>query len=219
MNKILYKVIDISHWNGKIDFQKVIDSGVTGVIIKCGGSETKDGHTYQDKLFEDYYIQAKKVDLFVGAYYFGVGSDYLKGTEDALKCRELLKDKQFELPIYLDYECSSGTGRTNTKKNKKGNTEYCKGFCHTLENYNYFVGIYGSDNSTFKEMVNKTDLLDYTWWVARYSVAVPNYATENMKIWQFTSKGKVNGISGNTDINYVYQDFPNIIRGIGKNGY
>ena len=209
------KVIDISHWNGKLDFESLKKQGIWGVIIKIGGSETSDGHTYQDKMFEDYYIQAKKSGLHVGCYYFGVGSNYSKGCQDGLRCLEMLKGRQFDLPIYLDYETYKG----NEKKNKAGNTAYVRGFCHTIEERGYFVGVYGSDISTFKELIDKNLVIDYSWWVARYNTKGPTYAKENNHLWQYTSTGKFNGHSCRFDVNKCYLDFPTIIIKKGLNGY
>lgn len=209
LGKILYKVIDVSHWNGKINWCSVVEKGIKGVIIKCGGSET--GKIYQDKLFEDYYIQAKKHGLKVGAYFFGFGSDYQKGCNDALGMREIIKGKQFELPVFLDYESPNNPGT------KQGNTDYCRGFLHTLDAFNYWVGMYGSDSSTFKSLVNRDELMDFTWWVAKYSSKEPTYATMNCQIWQYSSTYDLNG--HNTDINNVYLDFEPIIKRKGLNGY
>lgn len=214
--KCLYKVVDLSHHNGAVDFCNLINKGIGGVILKCGGSETSDGHTYEDKLFQDYYTKAKLHGLRVGAYYFGVGSSIAKGNEDALRCRELLKNKQFDLPIFIDYETSKGTGSTNTKNNKKGNTDYVVSFCHTLEKFGFFVGVYASDISGFKDMLELERLYPFAWWVARYG-KYPEYATRNLQLWQYTSTDDTLTLSGRCDVSECYVNY-DFLRG-GFNGY
>lgn len=209
MNKPLYEVIDVSHWNGKINWCDVVNKGIKGVIIKAGGSES--GSPKQDSLYEDYYIQAKKHGLLVGAYFFGVGKTYTKGSSDALGFREMLKGKQFELPVFIDYETP------NTADDKEENTRYIEGFCNTMTQFGFWVGIYGSDVSTFKTLLHKDSLLAWTWWVAKYSTKEPTYATENCQLWQYSSKYDLNG--HNTDINKVYIDFEKYIKQKGLNGF
>lgn len=203
-------ILDLSHWNTVKDWDKV-KLQCDGVIIKCGGSDSADGHTYKDVKFEEYYQECKKRDIPVGCYYFGVGSGFDKGRYDATRFYEMIKNKQFDMPVFIDYE-------KGNKKTKKDNTDYVIGFCDTMENYGYFVGIYASDISGFHDMLLRDDLLDYAWWVARYGTEV-KYALRNMQMWQYTSTGKVDGIIGNVDRSLCYIDYPKLIKGGGFNGY
>lgn len=206
----MYDVIDISHWNGVIDFKRVKESGIKGVIIKAGGSDGAKKY-YKDKMFEEYYRLAKQEGLLVGCYWFSGKqiNTMAMGIYDASNFLEVIKDKQFELPVFMDYE-------QGAKNNKKGNTDACIGFCEYLEGKRYFVGIYGSDVSTFNEMVNKTMLTPYYWWVAKYSSKKP---TNNYCMWQYTSKGKISGINGYVDISHVEVDVAPTIVKLGFNGF
>lgn len=206
----MYDVIDISHWNGKIDFNKVKASGIKGVIIKCGGSDGAKNY-YKDKQFETYYNGAKKAGLLVGAYWFAGKqiNTMAMGINEGMNCLSVIQGKQFELPIFIDYEVGN-------KKTKKGNTEAIIGFCEFLEGKRYYVGVYGSDSNTFNEMVDKKRLVPYYWWVAKYSSKAP---VNNHHMWQYTSTGKVTGIKGNVDISHVYLDVSEIIPSIGYNGF
>lgn len=203
-------ILDLSHWNNVKDWDKV-KIQCDGIILKCGGSDSKDGSTYKDKCFDDYYRHCKNLCIPVGCYYFGVGDTAEKGRFDAVRFYEMIKDKQFEYPVYLDFE-------KGVKTNKRGNTEYIKAFCEELEKRDYFVGIYTSDISGYKEMMYIDDVLPYSWWVARYGSDV-KYAAKNMHMHQFTSTGKVDGIVGNVDKSYCYLDFPSIIKKRCLNGY
>ena len=86
-----------------------------------------------------------------------------------------------------------------------------------MEKLGYYVGIYASDISGFKDMMNINELTDYDKWVARYG-AKPSYVT-SYGMWQTTSSGRVNGYNGNLDLNEAYKDYPNIIKENGLNGY
>ena len=205
-----YRVIDISHWNGNINFNLVKASDIWGVIIKSGGS---DAGLYTDPRFEEYYNAAVSAGLHVGAYYF-VGKKCVTaadGTADANRFMTMLKGKKFDLPVYLDFEAPAPATKT-------GNTQAAIAFCRAMEKAGYFTGIYASDVSGFVQRLNSTQLLSFTWWVARYG-SVPTRATKNMTMWQYSSSGSVSGITGRVDMNHCYIDFPAIIKKSGLNGY
>lgn len=204
------KIIDVSHWQNTINWEAVKGAGIEGAIIKAGGS---DAGFYTDSRFEDNYYKATAAGLPVGAYYF-VGPKCVSkadGVADAKRFLEIIKGKQFALPVYIDLEVTPTSA-------KAGATQACIGFCETMEAAGYFCGIYASDISGFKNRLNINELGSYSWWVARFGSA-PKYATKNMHIWQYTSGGSVNGITHRVDMNECYVDFPSIIRRHGLNGF
>lgn len=201
------KGIDVSKWQGKIDFEKVKKSGVDFVIIKAGGS---DSGFYTDKYFETNYKNAKNAGLKVGCYYipgkYFVGVN--NGLADAKKFLEIIKGKQFDYPVYLDIELQNSAYIS-------GITEASIAFCDYMEKKGYFIGIYGSEYSTFESLLYKKRVERFSFWVANYS----KKPALKCAMWQYTSKGKVNGITGNVDMNISYQDFDKIIKQKGLNGY
>ena len=204
------KVIDVSRWQNNIDFAKVKASGIEGVIIKAGGS---DSGFYKDSKFEQNYANAKAVGLHVGAYYFvGKGcTSTVDGRADGERFANLIAGKQFDLPVYMDVESTPISARTGT-------TDAAIAFCSYLESKGYYVGIYASDISGFKDRLDYSRLKDrFTSWVARYG-SEPKYATK-WDMWQYTSTGRVNGIAGNVDMDDCRKDFPSIIINGGFNGY
>lgn len=204
------KVIDVSHWQGNINFEEVKKSGYTGVIIKAGGS---DAGFYTDSTFNKNYNNALKSGLHIGSYYF-VGAKCLSkedGKADAKRFLNIIKGKKFDLPVYMDVEAQA-SGQ------KKKVTDSIIGFCEEMEKNKYYVGVYASDISGFKDKINYNDIKNkYTLWVARYG-SKPTYATK-YEVWQYSSSGKVKGISGNVDLNECYTDFPKVITSGGFNGY
>ena len=203
------KGIDVSHWQGTIDWNKVKAAGIEFAIIKAGGS---DAGTYTDSKWEANYKGAKAAGIPIGAYYF-VGKDCVTaaaGKADAERFIQILKGKQLEYPVYMDNEAQPASA-------KAGITEATIAFCETMEAAGYFVGIYGSAVSGFKERMDDSKLTDYAHWVAQYASKC-SYKGE-YGIWQYSSKGKVDGISGNVDLDYGYIDYPSIIKTGGFNGY
>ena len=203
------KGIDISHWNGDIDFNKVKASGVEFVIIKAGGS---DRGFYTDPKFKINYEKAKAAGLFVGAYYF-VGKKFygdLAGIADGKRFADILKGMQFEYPVYLDVE-------TTDARYKELATDAAIAFCKTLENAGYYVGIYASDISGFKEKLNHSRLEAYAHWVARYGKE-PEVCKEGV-IHQYSSKGAVDGIVGSVDLDKSSCDYSKYIIAGGFNGF
>lgn len=204
------KGIDVSKWQGAVDWTKVKQSGVQFAIIKAGGS---DAGFYKDPRFERNYAGCKTAGIHVGAYYY-VGrkcTSKADGEADAKRFLELLKGKQFDMPVYIDVE-------DPLPATQNGNTQAAIGFCNAMEKAGYFTGVYASDISGFHDRLHMSALKKYTWWVARYGSNVA-YATENKGIWQYSSTGRVAGINGNVDMDICYVDFPATIKSKGFNGY
>ena len=203
------KGIDVSHWNGCIDFDKVKASGVEFVIIKAGGS---DKGFYTDSKFKENYEKAKAAGLYVGAYYFA-GKKF-RGVEagfaDAQRFIDILKGLKFEYPVFIDIEAQEN-------RYKEEITDAAVAFCQEMEKAGYFVGIYASDISGFKDKLHHDRIKDYAHWVARYGNE-PKVCKE-YGIWQYSSKGSVNGISGSVDMDISAVDYAKTIKEKGFNGY
>ena len=203
------KGIDVSHWQGVIDWLSVKESGIEFAILKAGGSD--DGF-YTDSTFEQNYKEAKAVGLPVGAYYF-VGrlcTSRADGIADAKRFLEIIKGKSFEYPVYIDLESTNPAA-------KAGATEACIGFCETMEAEGYYCGIYASDVSGFAERLDITKLQKFDKWVARYG-SKPQYV-KTYGMWQYSSTGTVSGISSGVDMDESYMNYPEIIKGAGLNGF
>lgn len=208
--------IDVSKWQGNFDFKNAKNQGVEFAIIRAGYTGSSDGVSKAiDEKYERNYKEAKKQGIGVGAYWFSRATSKAKGEAEAKYMYEkCLKGKQFEYPIYIDVEDEV----YQKKAGKKAVTEAIIGFCEYLENLGYYVGIYGSDISGFKDMMNINDLKDYDKWVARYG-SEPKYATD-YGMWQFSdSNGKIQGASNSLDLDYAYKDYPTLMKKYGKNGF
>lgn len=220
------KGIDISEWQGNLsldDFQKIKASGIEFVIIRCGYTTYgKSKLKYIDDYFESNYNLCKKVGLPVGTYYYSCATTIEESTSEAEFVLKLIKDKQFEYPIVIDTEDNhdirndkyASTSQASIGKSKL--TPIIANFCDILEKNNYYAAIYAS-TSWFRERLILSDLVMYDKWIAQWSSSV-NFE-DKYGIWQYTSTGKVNGISGNVDLDYSYKNYPEIMKETGLNGY
>ena len=205
----MIKGIDVSHWQGNIHFENVKASGIDFVIIKAGGS---DKGFYTDSKWEENYKNAKAAGLFVGAYYFA-GKNFRgseNGLADAKRFTQQLKGKELEYPVFIDIEAQENRYKTEI-------TDAVIAFCEALEDAGYFVGVYASDISGYKNKLEHDRIIDYAHWVARCG-SEPTYCKE-YQIWQYSSKGSVNGISGSVDMDYSTIDYSKIMKKKCLNGF
>lgn len=208
--------VDISRWQGEFDFERAVSEGIQFVIIKGGGGD--DG-LYTDSQFNRNYNEAKAKGLPVGCYWF---SKALTVEEAEMEAEYLYKNviggKQFELPIYMDVEHQS---MLLIGKDKL--TEVVTAFCERLEKLGYFAGIYSS-KYYFNNYMNDDKLQRFAHWVAQWEKQCTYQGKENvLGMWQFG--GNTNFIRKNTvagvvcDQNYMYIDYPSIIKGARLNGF
>ena len=203
------KGIDVSHWQHNINFSSVKESGIEFAILKAGGS---DAGFYTDSKFEENYTAAAAAGLNVGCYYFA-GSKFIgekNGTADAKRFASIIKSKKFDMPIYLDIEAQPTS-------EKSGITEAAIAFCDHMEKQGYFIGIYASDISGFKERLDPSVVTKYSSWVARYGKQ-PEY-NRYWNMWQYSSTGTVTGITGRVDLDISNFDFPELIKHKHFNNY
>lgn len=208
------KLIDISTWQKNVDYSAVKSSGIDGAIIRCGVTLWGAQEMEADGMFEKHYAGFKSVGMPLGAYYYSAADSVEMAKKEANFCISLLKGKQFEYPIYYDIENNERQG----KLSKDVLTAIAVTFCEALENAGYWVGVY-ANTDWFTNKLNHTKLSGlYTIWLADYRSENANQSLKR-DIWQYTSKGKVNGISGNVDLNECYRDLPAEIKRNGKNGF
>ncbi len=202
------KGIDVSKWNGVIDWAKVKAAGVQFAMLRGGFGKTA---TQKDAKFELNYKNAKAVGMPIGVYHYS----YAKTVEDAKKeaqfCLSYLKGKQFEYPIAFDIE-----DKSQANLGKDALTAITKAFCEELEKAGYYVCIYAS-KYWLDSKLDMAALSKYDVWVAQWA----NKCTYSgaYGLWQYSDKGRVNGINGNVDMDEAYKDYPHIMRVNGLNGY
>lgn len=209
--------IDISSYQRGINLSLAKSEGVEFVILRGGFTGWGTGVSYnKDSCFEEFYNSCNSLGLPIGVYWYSCANTRDKGINEANFLYEnCLKGKRFQYPIYIDVEDSH-----YQINNINGTTEAIKGFCETLENKGYYVGIYANTN-WFNNYIKTNELTMYDKWIASWGTIKPNYPSGGM--WQFG--GEVNKIRSNkianmiVDQDYSYIDYPEIIKNKGLNGY
>lgn len=194
----MYKGIDVSSYQKNIDWEKVKADGIEFAIIRLGWIGNKSNHTIDD-YFERNYNECQRLGIATGVYVYNYCESDGNALEGANWTLGKLAGKKLQLPIYLDMEDSQ-----ISKLSKDSLTSICITFNTAIENAGYWAGVYANKN-WFENYLNKNILEEkYTCWVAQYS----SNCTYSGKydIWQYTSSGKVKGIVGNVDMNYMYRD-------------
>lgn len=206
--------VDISKWQSNFNFTQAKKEGVKFVILR--GAYT----TSKDTSFEKHYKNAKKAGLNVGCYIYSMATSTAKAKEEAnYMIKNVLKGKQFELPIYFDIE-----DKVQKKLSKKTNTAIVKAFCDTLEKAGYWVGIYSS-KSFFTDYLNDKELQKYAHWVAQWSKKCTYKGNDGvLGMWQFggeTNLIRTTKVSNcnPVDQNYMLVDYPSKIKAKGLNGF
>ena len=190
--------IDVSKWNGKIDWEAVKNSGVSYVIIRCGYRGSSQGMLIEDPRFAENIKGATKVGLKVGVYFFTQAVDEVEAVYEASYVLDKIKNYKISYPVFLDVEASGGRG---DKIDKATRTAVCKAFCQTIQNAGYTAGIY-ANKTWLTEKIDASALNAYKIWLAQYA-ATPTY-TGRYDLWQYKSTGRVSGINGNVDLNLSY---------------
>lgn len=199
------KGIDVSVWQGNIDWNKVKADGIEFAIIRSGWGWQGDGE--MDTYFHQNIKNAKNAGIKVGVYHYSYASSVKNARQEAKYCLEIVKSVgiPLDLPIYFDIEDKSISNRHD----KETRTNMCIAFCTEIENAGYWAGVYANLN-WYNNYLSKEKLANkYTLWLAQYNT------THDMDcdVWQYTSSGKVNGINGNVDMNKMYRDLPSEING------
>ena len=189
--------IDVSKWQGDIDFQKVKDEGVEFVFIKLGGQNGIGGEYYLDPKFERNIEGFKSVDIPVGLYFYSYANNQEQAKKDALWVINNIKGKKIDLPIAFDWENWGSYNKFHMSFNTL--TKSAETFVNTLGMYGYKGMLYGSKNYLEKIWLKN----DLTTWVAHYTTKT-DYQKE-YKCWQRTSSAKISGITVNTvDVDICY---------------
>ncbi len=189
--------IDVSRWQGDIDYNKVKKEGVEFVFIKLGGQNKIGGDYYLDPKFERNIEGFKSVGIPVGLYFYSYANGIKEAEKDALWVIENIKDYDITLPIAFDWENWSSYNKFHMSFNTL--TRSAEKFIETLENHGYSGMLYSSKN-----------YLEQIWLKNNLNIWLAHYTTKSdykgdYSCWQRTSSAKISGITVNTvDVDICY---------------
>lgn len=192
--------IDVSKWNREIDWDKVKAAGVDFAIIRAGYRGSSTGSLVVDPYFEANIKGASMAGVKVGVYFFTQAVNEVEAVEEASMVLELTQDYSLDYPIFIDTESAGGNGRAD-KLAEEERTLVCDAFCRTVENAGGEAGVYASRNWYYNRL-EVSRLERFYIWLAEYR-SIPLY-DGYYHMWQYTSKGSIDGIEGNVDMNISY---------------
>ena len=187
------KCLDISTWQGYVDFNKVKSAGYNYVILRAGfGRE----NSQKDNTFDRNYANAKASGLKVGVYWFSYSTSPSEAYREANACLYCLNGKQLDMPVYYDLEYQPAMSMSNSNY-----TQMALNFCSAIKKAGYKSGVYSSA-SVYGYLLNRQTLINngVSIWNAQWS----SYCSVPCDIWQYSEKGQVNGISASVDMNYIH---------------
>ena len=196
MNRL---IIDVSEHQGNINWDQVKSTGVEGVIIRCGYGDNIASQ--DDKYWKRNADECTRLGIPFGVYIYSYATSMAQAESEAQHALRCVKGYKLSYPIYLDLE-HAGT--------EAGAVERAKRFGDIIEAAGYWCGIY-ANLSWWNNYLPGLDR--FTKWIAQYNSQC-DYVGKNKDMWQYSSSGRVAGISENVDMNEFYRDFPKEIKGV-----
>ena len=198
-----YKGIDVSKHNGTIDWAKVKAAGVQFAMLRAGYGRYNN---QKDEQFEANYKGATAAGIPVGAYHYSYATNAEQAKQEAEVFLGWIKGKTLTYPVAFDIE-----DKKQANLGVSLISDIIRTFCETVEAAGYYVVVYANKDW----LTNRIDAdckSRYDIWLAQWT-SEPTY-TGSYGMWQYSSKGSVDGVSGNVDMNIAYKDYPSIIAGM-----
>ena len=197
------KGIDVSKWQGVIDWDKVKTDGIEFVMIRAGY-----GQNNIDEYFKRNADECTRLGIPFGVYWFSYAYNVEMAKKEAQYCINAIKPYKLDYPVAFDFEYDSvdfaedkGVNITKTLA-----TDMTVAFCDVIKNAGYTACVYANPNYLAQYFDSR--VYNYDIWLAKWPKNPDlNSQPENADIWQYTSNGAVNGISGRVDMNVSYKDY------------
>jgi|GEM_PF-2989555 len=208
--EILIKGIDVSSYQGSINWETVANSGIEFAIIRCGTTNKTDANYGQDIKFRTNYQGAVNAGIPVGTYMYTSANTKSEMKSNVDSMLSTIAGCQFSYPVYIDVEQAS----RQTSLGKAALTEIILYGLNLIKNSGYTAGVYANQD-WFNNYVDRSKIQSagYEIWLARYpsgtyAVNPSGYDySSTCSIWQYSSKGSVSGISGNVDVDVAYKRY------------
>lgn len=201
-------ILDVSKWQGSINWDKVKASGkIDGVMLRVLGS--KGGKPYLDPYFARNYAECARLGLPVGGYYYTCAVTQRQTEEELAALKTALRGKTFQLPLAIDVEDPRLRSLAPAKLSALVAEAAAK-----LEAWGLYAMVYTYTNFA-DTALDMAAFAAYDLWIADYRGKRP---ARRHGMWQYTSSGKIPGVSGPVDLSHAYKDYAGIIqrKGLGK---
>ena len=210
----MFKGLDVSSHQGRIDWTKVKNSGIQFAILRLGfGSDIAS----QDDVYFEINVQGcENVGLPWGAYLYSYALNLEDAKSETQHALRLLNGKKPEYPVFFDMEDADGYKAKRGMPSNQGLVDICKTFLLGIEEAGYYASLYAS-LSWLNNQLNSNELDRFDKWVAQWNTSCAY--KKPYGIWQYSDSGKVDGINGNVDMNIAYTNYPEVIKKSGLNGF
>ena len=197
-----YAGVDVSAYQGNIDWDAVKASGIDFAIIRLGYRGYESGKLVEDTYAEQNLEGARDAGLRVGAYFFSQALSVKEVDQEIEFMLEILGERYLDMPIILDWEIPAASART-ARMDARTLTDLQLHFCSVMEEKGYQPMIYFNWHQS-ENLYYLSELEDYPFWLALYQDRM-TYPWK-VEMWQYTSSGKVPGINGAVDLNVYMPD-------------
>lgn len=201
--KISHTGIDVSRYQGKIDWEKVADDDIEYAFIRLGIRGYTEGALQEDETFQANIKGARNNDIDVGVYFFTQAISVEEAQEEAEFVLDIIEPYKVTYPVVIDVEAVNNAKARSRDLTKEERTQCCIAFCETIKDAGYTPMIYGN-LKTFMLMLDLEQLEDYDKWLAYYDEEF--YFPYDFEVWQYTDSGKVGGINTDVDLNISFED-------------
>ncbi|NLL78971.1 MAG: hypothetical protein GX234_04125 [Clostridiales bacterium] len=196
--------VDISKYNGEVDFEKLKKAGVEFVMIRVGARGYGSGQLIQDERFEENMKGASEAGLDIGVYFYSQAISDAEIKEEAQFVMDALEPYDILYPVAYDMELVSNDTARIENLTRDDRTNIAKTFLDTLGAAGYKTVLYGT-KEWFLLKLDMTKMTGYDIWLSQEK-DVPDYPYQ-FTMWQYTKSGKVDGIEGNVDMNISFVDY------------
>ncbi|MCR5101026.1 MAG: glycoside hydrolase family 25 protein [Butyrivibrio sp.] len=196
--------IDVSKFQGEIDWEKVAAAGVKYAFIRVGLRGSTEGALLEDDNFVTNIEGAIENGIDVGVYFYTQAITVEEAKEEAQFVLDLIEPYNITYPIVLDVESTESSESRTSGLSQETYTECAKAFCEMVSTAGYTPMIYGNVKS-FTLLLDMTQLTDYEVWIAYYGTE--QYYPYAFDIWQYSSEGVIDGIDGDVDLNISVTDY------------
>ena len=214
-------ILDVSRWQGSIDWDKVKSSGlISGVMIRAMGNskEGKPSKPYIDPFFARNYAECQRLGIPVGVYGYFKATTKAQADKELALFKQALTGRTFQLPVAVDIE-----DKLQAALSKSALTDIVAHCLSVVESWGVYVmlytGLYFGQTNLY---MGGAALKPYDVWLARYPKDQSKTKPEDKPktdfpygIWQYTGSGRVPGISGDVDLDWAYKDYAGIIQRAG----
>lgn len=214
-NNIRYMIkgMDLSSNQGKVDFFRIKESGISFVMIRCGYG--KNVESQDDFYFERNVSECEKYQIPWGSYFYSYAVNMAEAEDELRHILRLLNGKRPLYPVFINMEDADGYKKKQDASDHLC-ADICAFLCGGLEQAGYCAGV-SANLSWLTYQINNPDLEKFDKWLIQWAEE-PTYA-KPFQIWQYSSRGKTDGVTGWSNLDFCCKNYPDLIRKAGLNGH